>query len=515
MGVHGIKKVQLHDDLIEEIEALSGNFNIYDDFDRPDTALGDIGVSKSGHVWSPIVNFAGTPVAKTRILNNTWVNDTGEIGYLPFHMPFPLKSLGAVFSWSENLAGTAGNTVINFSISAEGYKSIQRLFHVNITVNGLTVELYTNSPFSTTPLLNVSLGLNYDTEYEMYYSINGTSGVITLDGKNYYFSHPEISDFTNAKDGFFEFYSDNVNNLDTGKFHRVWTSCDTNIPIGTDNDIQFSAKSLKTTDFDADNNVRGSFTAGSGQGLYVDKNAATDSLTVGLNGLGINTRNQTHSITHAKSSTGEAHYNTLDQNVNTEFFSKVWSGASNIFLLGLRFAGTGVSRAMRVGISATAGFAIDRYLEFGGSLGIFNFRSPNNGLTPFLNFENTLGSSSTLQNIIQVSPTISQSGVAGYRCLFIAPFESSLGSGVKNLIDVGTKTAANSSGTFTSKFSVANNGKVKSVSSISVGDDTDTASALNVGAFRYRVSGNNSYCEMCMQIGTSSYNWVLIKQNTW
>ena len=55
----------------------------------------------------------------------------------------------------------------------------------------------------------------------------------------------------------------------------------------------------------------------------------------------------------------------------------------------------------------------------------------------------------------------------------------------------------------------------KILGSLQVADDAAAASASNVGAIRYRTSGNNSYCEMCMQTGASTYAWVVIKQNTW
>lgn len=50
---------------------------------------------------------------------------------------------------------------------------------------------------------------------------------------------------------------------------------------------------------------------------------------------------------------------------------------------------------------------------------------------------------------------------------------------------------------------------------VQVADDTDTASASKVGALRYRTSGNNSYVDMCMQTGASTYAWVNIVQNNW
>jgi len=50
---------------------------------------------------------------------------------------------------------------------------------------------------------------------------------------------------------------------------------------------------------------------------------------------------------------------------------------------------------------------------------------------------------------------------------------------------------------------------------IKMSDDTDTASINKVGTLRYRKSGNNTYCEMCMQTGASSYAWIAIIQNNW
>lgn len=50
---------------------------------------------------------------------------------------------------------------------------------------------------------------------------------------------------------------------------------------------------------------------------------------------------------------------------------------------------------------------------------------------------------------------------------------------------------------------------------VQVGDDIDTASVDKIGAIRYRVTSNDSYCEMCMQTGAVTYAWVEIKHNTW
>ncbi len=50
---------------------------------------------------------------------------------------------------------------------------------------------------------------------------------------------------------------------------------------------------------------------------------------------------------------------------------------------------------------------------------------------------------------------------------------------------------------------------------VQIADDSDAASAEKVGTLRYRADSNNSYAEMCMQTGTATYAWIVIKQNIW
>lgn len=47
-------------------------------------------------------------------------------------------------------------------------------------------------------------------------------------------------------------------------------------------------------------------------------------------------------------------------------------------------------------------------------------------------------------------------------------------------------------------------------------NNTDIPNANNVGTLRYRLtSPNSSVCEMVMQTGASTYQWVNIKTNSW
>jgi hypothetical protein len=57
--------------------------------------------------------------------------------------------------------------------------------------------------------------------------------------------------------------------------------------------------------------------------------------------------------------------------------------------------------------------------------------------------------------------------------------------------------------------------KLQVAGGVQMADDTDTASADKVGTLRYRADANNSYVDMCMQTGASTYEWINIVQNNW
>jgi hypothetical protein len=57
--------------------------------------------------------------------------------------------------------------------------------------------------------------------------------------------------------------------------------------------------------------------------------------------------------------------------------------------------------------------------------------------------------------------------------------------------------------------------KLQVAGGIQMANDTDTASASKVGTLKYYTSGNNSYVDMCMQTGATTYEWINIVQNNW
>ena len=50
---------------------------------------------------------------------------------------------------------------------------------------------------------------------------------------------------------------------------------------------------------------------------------------------------------------------------------------------------------------------------------------------------------------------------------------------------------------------------------VKASDNADAADASNVGTMRYRTSGNNSFADMSMQTGTSTFAWVNIVENNY
>lgn len=53
------------------------------------------------------------------------------------------------------------------------------------------------------------------------------------------------------------------------------------------------------------------------------------------------------------------------------------------------------------------------------------------------------------------------------------------------------------------------------VGKFQITDTTDSASEVNVGRLKYVATSNASRVYMCMQTGATTYDWVLIKENTW
>jgi hypothetical protein len=59
------------------------------------------------------------------------------------------------------------------------------------------------------------------------------------------------------------------------------------------------------------------------------------------------------------------------------------------------------------------------------------------------------------------------------------------------------------------------NGDTSINGSIKISDDSDTASIDKAGTIRYREDSNNSYVDICVRTGETTYEWKTIEQNNW
>jgi hypothetical protein len=175
------------------------------------------------------------------------------------------------------------------------------------------------------------------------------------------------------------------------------------------------------------------------------------------NGSTVNTTGLTTLSGSLNQLSGSVHnmYFTTDL-TNYERITQAWTG--NIFDIYSTSGGAGTARTLRIGVAASTGGAISRYMAVNPAGQGFSFGGPMNTSFGFLNFIPTANASTGVNNIIDVAPTITQTSTAGFTAFRVSPFVSTSGSGVKNLIDIGTNSAGSGGGTHTSYFKIDNTG---------------------------------------------------------
>jgi hypothetical protein len=201
--------------------------------------------------------------------------------------------------------------------------------------------------------------------------------------------------------------------------------------------------------------------------LYLNSTAYIDGAVAGTANLTGNlailatSGSATHSLTLGSTSTGIALYNTVDQTTNYERVRMYWSGnALNIFT---DKGGTGAAREIRM--SAINSINQGLRLNSDATLGFVQVRTATSIAGSIgLNITGTLSSSSGIQYGQTTTPTISQSGTAGYTALLINATESSTGSGTKLLADFQVGGV--------SKVSIGQNGVLYPVQATTAGAPT-------------------------------------------
>lgn len=227
--------------------------------------------------------------------------------------------------------------------------------------------------------------------------------------------------------------------------------------------------------------------------------AQTNTFPTPTGNVGILSTSPTHSLTLGSTTTGIAAYNTADQ---TNYERVVAGWISNAYTIGSYYDGTGTSpRSLRLGVSTTTAASLARLFTINPnasvSSGVYDYNLSTSGAGSMMTLNYSLSGASVQQNIAALQPTITQSGTAGYTGLLIAPFESTVGTGTKYLIDAGTNTAANGGGTHTSKFTVDNAGNSYLSGSVGIG---------TTSTYTYKLAVNGSAIATSMTVKLNA-NW--------
>lgn len=147
-------------------------------------------------------------------------------------------------------------------------------------------------------------------------------------------------------------------------------------------------------------------------------------------------------------------YNTADQVTNYERFRGFWN--SNIFYLSNQSNGSGQRRAIFLNVN-TAGLVVNDTASVGGGIRVIS--NPQTSATSIFGVLGVLNGSNTVQDGATIAPYFNQSGTAIGNALKVSPFIGSVGAGI-NLLNLGTNTGADNTGTHTSRFVVTSNGNV-------------------------------------------------------
>jgi hypothetical protein len=144
----------------------------------------------------------------------------------------------------------------------------------------------------------------------------------------------------------------------------------------------------------------------------------------------------THALTFAvNASSGVAFYNTNDQSTNFERATLQWSG--NVFLLKTGIGGSGTIRNLSIGTTNRTFTIVDG----ASSSGFYQLNSGSGTAGAVgLNVAGTWNASSGVNPVSAISPTISETGSAGYTAFLINPTETSNGSGANQLFRATTAT---------------------------------------------------------------------------
>jgi hypothetical protein len=197
-----------------------------------------------------------------------------------------------------------------------------------------------------------------------------------------------------------------------------------------------------------------------------------------------------------------ATYNTVDQTTNYERARQYWSG--NIYTIQTEAGGTGTVQTILISAGASNSIAAFPTAQT-SAVGTTRLRaSSSTANATIAGVNGTQSSSSGLQYGLAVSPTYTQTSTAGYTALLVNPTETSVGSGVKKLIDAQVGSS--------SKFAVDNTGKITvSGTSATISAGTGTPEGVltaTVGSMFMRTDGGAGTSFYIKESGAGNTGWV-------
>lgn len=246
--------------------------------------------------------------------------------------------------------------------------------------------------------------------------------------------------------------------------------------------------------------------------IFGTRNVTTDSATTermridNSGNIGIGTATPQTALSFPSASTGISLFNTSDMTTNYEIGLLSWS--SNVLTLQTTKGGTGTARDVNIK-SPIANLIIKGVASANPSVD-YNINSTNiaNAIAIRLTNGTLFTSSSGVSKAVMISPTVAQSGTAGYTGLTVNVTESSTGSGTKLLQDWqlggSSKMALNSTGNLGIGTAPDTSYGLTVIGSINSSDEM-RALTLKANSIWNRANGNQ-------MVSFSTNDWLLYGQ---
>jgi trimeric autotransporter adhesin len=235
---------------------------------------------------------------------------------------------------------------------------------------------------------------------------------------------------------------------------------------------------------------------------------------------GVGTTAPTHGLTLGSATNGLALYNTADQTTNySRLVLKSAVNGNGLHEIVGEKGGSGTAYGLQLSTSGTV-------LRIGGpgasgntdsaGLGIYLAQPNADGVG--IRAAGQVSNSTGTNNFLHLIPTITQGGTAGYNTIYSAVYESTTGSGVKNLINLGTSTATLGGGTVTPKFTVSSSGNGYFYGNLGIGTAASASIPLYVntataGATVATFQNGTGSCTVVPDSGMSCSSDIALKEN--